>query len=97
MMCVLTLSFLGMASSYGQKKSTVIISAINSSRYAIEIVTPDYKLESKEMDRREVDFLVALKQEVDIWLNQGYEIEDVTTSTVATTLERFVFVLIKEE
>ncbi len=96
MMCVLTLSFLGMASSYGQKKSSVIISGTNTARYTIEIVQPDYKLESKEMDRREVDFLVALKQEVDIWLNQGYEIEDVTMSTIGS-VERFLFVLIKEE
>lgn len=96
-MCVLTLSFWGMASSYGQKKSSVIISAINTVRYTIEIIKPDYQVEYKEMDRKDVYFLVALKQEVDVWLNKGYEIEDVTTSTVGATMERFVFVLSKEE
>lgn len=89
--------FLGMGSVMAQKKSTVFISAINTARYSIEIIKPDYQVELKEMDRKEVYFLVALKQEVDAWLNQGYKIDDVTTSIVGTTLERFVFVLSKEE
>jgi hypothetical protein len=96
---VTILLFLGMSSSYGQKKSTVIISGktITQAKYQIEIVKPDYVVERKDLHEKTDPFLAALKKEMDVWLNQGYKLTDVTSSTLGTTGENVMFVLIKEE
>ena len=99
-MCVLTLSLLGMASSYGQKKSSVIITGNNifaGSKFEIETVKPDYEVEKKELNEKVIPFFAAIKKEIDFWLNEGYELEDVTANTIGTGWERMMFVLIKEE
>lgn len=91
--------FLGMGSTMAQTKSTVIISGktITIAKYEIVIVKPDYVTERKEKNEKTEPFLAALKKEMDVWLNQGYKLTDVTSSTLGTAGENVMFVLIKEE
>lgn len=100
MLAVTAMLFLGMGSVSAQEKSTVIITGktdLVGSRYEIEIINPYYEVEKKISKSKEDNFFASMKKEADFWLDQGYKLIEATSSTVGTSSERVLFVLIKEE
>lgn len=100
LLTVTTILFLGMENASAQKKLTVIITGKTDfvgSRYEIEIINPYYEVEKKISKGKEDNFFTSMKKEADSWLDQGYQLIEATSSTVGTSSERVLFVLIKEE
>lgn len=100
LLAVTAMLFLGMGNVSAQEKSTVIITGktdVIGSRYEIEIIKPDYEVEKKISKSKEDNFFASMKKEADFWLGQGYKLIEATSSTVGTSSERVLFVLIKEE
>ncbi len=100
LLAVTAMLFLGIGNASAQQKSTVIITGktdLVGSRYEIEIIKSDYEVEKKISKSKEDNFFASMKKEADFWLDQGYKLIEATSSTVGTSSERVLFVLIKEE
>lgn len=83
-----------------QEASTVIISGRTyGTKTIIEIIKPDYSLETKESDRKEEKhLLVEIKKELDFWINEGYKIEQANSNGGSGLLDyRYTYILIKVE
>ncbi len=100
LLTITTMLFLSMENASAQQKLTVIITGktdLVGSRYEIEIINPYYEVEKKISKSKEDNFFASMKKEADFWLDQGYKLIEATSSTVGTSSERVLFVLIKEE
>ena len=100
MLAVTAMLFLGTGNVNAQIKSTVMIIGKTDnigSRYEIEVIKPDYEVEKRISKSKEDNFFASMKKEVDFWLDQGYKLIEATSSTVGTSSEKVLFILIKEE
>jgi len=94
----MTMLFLGMGNVNAQEKTSVIINCrlYYNGNCVFETIKPDYSVEKKETSKNQGDFHVLMKQEMDIWISQGYELVDLSNTPLGT-YERTLLVLIKEE
>lgn len=86
-----------------QEISSVTItgfSSNNHTKYKIEIVNPDYTVITKEFKDKDGNFHALMKQELDVWLKQGYKlVESNSNGSTPSSASSFnvMFILIKEE
>ena len=87
--------------SIAQNISSVIISGRTwgSVNVIIETIKPDYSIETKDYSRKEErHLLVELKKELDLWLNEGFSIDQSNyTGDESTTGFRYTYFLTKNE
>lgn len=90
--------------SISQNISSVTINGLsyrNSSKYTIEIVNPQYEVETKNFKSRDGNFYVLMKKELDIWLSKGYKLESTSSNGYSTSTDlpefNLTYILIKEE
>lgn len=88
LLAVTAMLFLGMGNVSAQenKVQSVIISVfaqgVSHNKYTVEVVKPDYSVELKEYTTKD-NIHVALKKELDKWLEQGYQIMESSSNTIA--------------
>jgi hypothetical protein len=86
-----------------QEVSSVTITGFswsNHTKYKIEIVKPQYEVETKEFKAKDGNFHALLKQELDVWLKKGFKIVESNSSgstPSASATFNVMFILIKEE
>ena len=94
---VMTMLFLGMSCGYAQEKSTVLIKVqIDGAGYSINTVKPDYTTYELKGKTKNENALVALKQELDKWILDGYTQVNSSASSSANVANEILYILIKE-
>lgn len=96
---VMTMLFLGMSCLHAQEKSTVLIKAYvyGSSSYVINTVKPDYTTYELKSKTKNDNALVALKQELDKWILEGYVlINSTSVSSTGSSPNETIYLLMKE-
>ncbi len=97
-LATMTMLFLGMGdvSAQESKIQSVIISVcVKGSKYTIEVVNPDYSVELKEYTTKD-NVHVTLKQEIDKWLEEGYQIMESNSNYLSGGFPVSGYILVKE-
>lgn len=102
LLTITTMLFLGMGNVNAQESKiqsviiSIFIEGAYHSKYTVEVVKPDYSIESKEYTSKENNTHVILKQELDKWLEQGYRIVESNSNTSSNGYPITRYILVKE-
>jgi hypothetical protein len=80
-----------------QKQSVIISEKVVTTKTTIEVIKPDYTVDTKDYNSKEDNASVVLKKELDKWLEQGFEIKSTTSVSDSPAFFKVSYVLIKEE
>lgn len=97
LLSVTALLFLGMGAVNAQTSSVMVSGYVEGKPFSVSVVHPDYEKTEKKYDGKDKDFHVVLKEELDKWLRQGYEIIDSSTASGPSAVYRVTYVLTKKD
>ena len=98
LIATVVLLFLGMGSANAQVKSVMIsghLWAVDR-EFSITTITPNYEKQENKY-KRDKDFQITLKEEIDKWLLQGYEINSSSIASGSNVNYQIIYVLTKKE
>lgn len=92
------LNFSGVYGQNGEIESIIIsitVEGVYYNKYTIETIKPDYSIEVKAYTAKD-NVNVILKKELDIWLQQGYQIKESNSSNIAGGYPVTKYILVRE-
>lgn len=84
----------GISTVYAQQKQSVMVSEDTRTDIVIEVIKPDYSIDVQNYKVKEMNASMALKKELDKWIEQGFEIKSSITQPAGYIVS---YILIKEE
>jgi hypothetical protein len=91
------LLFLATSNTNAQVKS-VMIEGFYYGDYSILTINPNNeKVENEYKYKKDKDFHITLKEELDKWLLQGYDIIDSSIASTSAGAYKIIYILVKKE
>lgn len=90
-------SFSNVYAQDGKTQSVIIsvyIEGVYHNQYTIETVKPDYTIETKSYTTKE-NLNATFKKELDIWLEQGFQMKESNSIQSSRALPIITYILIK--
>lgn len=97
LLAVIAMLLLGMVNVSAQVSSVMVSGHVEGKSFSISVIHPNYEDIEKKYNGKEKSFHVALKEELDKWLQQGYEIIDSSTATYVHYSYIIIYVLTKKD